>query len=149
MRAAGELTRREFAEVVQVWTGVLRLARRHGLTAKWDAREARRARSQRGTAIAQRGQVVAERRDGTAQAKVQAPDLRQPPIDYEALARKPFLTVRESMAYLSGFTSAHAFRQWVHRNGVPKARVGRSLRFRRRDLDRAVNAQPSGDPRHG
>jgi hypothetical protein len=144
-----ELTRREFHEVVQVWTGVLRLARQHGLTAKWDAREARRARSQRGAAIAKRGQVIAQRRDSTTQAKVQATDLRQPSIDYDALGRKPYLTVRESMAYVSGFTSAHAFRQWVSRHGIPKARVGRSLRFRRRDLERAVNAQPSGDPRHG
>ena len=49
-----------------------------------------------------------------------------------------YLTVEEAMHYLSGFDTADAFRKWVKRHGVPRFRVGRTLRFLRRDLDEAV-----------
>lgn len=60
-----------------------------------------------------------------------------------------YLTVEGAMAYLSGFETADAFRKWVKRHGVPCFRVGRTLRFLRRDLDEAVgNTSRRSSPRH-
>jgi hypothetical protein len=137
------LTAREFAEVVQVWRGVMRLARAHGLYAAWQEQQSRSSLVAK--ARVQRREVVGERAGGTPQPKGQSANLGDA-TDYDALARKPFLTVPEAMAYVGGFSTAHAFRMWVYRHAVPRGRVGRSLRFRRRDLDRAINAQPPGEP---
>jgi len=66
-----------------------------------------------------------------------------PTFNLEALARQTYLTLPEAAAYLS-FTPTEyrdplkAFYCWVVRAGVPRCYVGRKLRFRRRDLDRAV-----------
>jgi hypothetical protein len=68
------------------------------------------------------------------------------PFDGAQLERRVYLTSAEA-AWYCGFTeqdyksagvAMDCFRAWVRDRGIPKAYVGRSLRFFRRDLDRAL-----------
>lgn len=48
-----------------------------------------------------------------------------------------YLNVEKAAQYVDA-TSINAFRKWVTRHRVPYFKMGRNLRFLRRDLDEAV-----------
>jgi excisionase family DNA binding protein len=52
----------------------------------------------------------------------------------------PYLTADEAAAY-TRYASRHSFLQWVRRQGVRSFKRGKTLLFRREDLDAAL-AQP-------
>ena len=70
-------------------------------------------------------------------------DPGDPSPDQEYLRSRTWLDVPQAMAYL-GFPSAAAVREWATRHGIRKGRRGRTLVFRRTDLDRAVDALSGG-----
>ena len=70
-------------------------------------------------------------------------DARDPSLDQNLLRKQTWLTVPQAMAYLQ-FPSEAAVREWATRHGIRKGRRGRTLVFRRTDLDRAVDASEDG-----
>lgn len=93
------------------------------------------------------GEVIAVLRRlaaGTDTAARRSTDVNDPSLDQDLLRKRTWLDVRQTAAYL-GFPSEAAVREWATRHGIRKGRRGRTLVFRRTDLDRAV--QSSEDDR--
>jgi len=78
---------------------------------------------------------IAQRRLRPAKPQLQPRELNRPPLD---LSRAVYLSARDAAQYL-GFTE-WAFYKFLerHPDRLPKGRLGRLLRFHRRDLDAAV-----------
>lgn len=81
--------------------------------------------------------VISQRGRGSSQAKSQSRDMAHPAFNYEG---QTYLTVPETRDLLR-LPSDHAVYMWAIRHRIPKCRVGRSIRFLRRDLDEAVQPE--------
>jgi hypothetical protein len=74
---------------------------------------------------------------GVDTAGLPSSEARDSSLDPERLRKQTWLTVPQVVAYLH-FPSEAAVREWATRHGIRKGRRGRTLVFRRTDLDRAV-----------
>lgn len=82
--------------------------------------------------------VVVEGGARPPEAQQQTGHLSGTPLD--ALARLTFLTASEAADFLRK-PSVSAFRQWAYDARLPRCRAGRSVLYRRRDLEAAVDPQ--------